>query len=505
MVRRSDVQRSQARLILTESDTNIGPCPVVCDPFVGNWWSLFQVRLATRFNVLRVPFVVGAFSGTAAAILSYWLEDTDVDDGFLHRGFEGNAFSAFFALLGFLSVFRTNQAYSRFWEGTGLLNQIIGDWVDATSTLIAFCRHSKAEEELTRSFQQRIIRIVSLLNAMVLGELEGGTAEVKHAVQWQLLDISGLDRKSLEWLAKARNKPEVVFQWLQNDLVDAVSTGVLSIPPPLLTRVFVEYSAGMTKYHEALKFATVPLPAPYHTLVDILLAAHALVAPLVCVNWSDHPVWAAMFTFLLVFTVGSMNTISRSLENPYGLDVNCLETGEIQYELNQHLMTIINNADSTVHLAFTSGEANSRIQRQFQWKKSGSFPDEVPLKTSWASLHLPVRKPTMSVRSWALRLRGKETEHDDESVSDLQEERLDTVFTESETPTTVHCTPCSAATGDFPLDGDATGTCVQSSRGIPSPDSGVVAGSVLSPTRAVSENLCVLQQVREVRVTIDDA
>ena len=152
MVRRSDVQRSQARLILTESDTNIGPCPVVCDPFVGNWWSLFQVRLATRFNVLRVPFVVGAFSGTAAAILSYWLEDTDVDDGFLHRGFEGNAFSAFFALLGFLSVFRTNQAWVFFNSLELLLTSLL--WADRRPLLISLKSSASSPVSSSSSFQQ---------------------------------------------------------------------------------------------------------------------------------------------------------------------------------------------------------------------------------------------------------------------------------------------------------------------------------------------------------------
>merc|ERR1719408_666719 len=42
-------------------------------------------------------------------------------------------------LLSFLVVFRTQSAYSRYWEGASTLNAIRGDFVNATSCMFAFC------------------------------------------------------------------------------------------------------------------------------------------------------------------------------------------------------------------------------------------------------------------------------------------------------------------------------------------------------------------------------
>lgn len=49
------------------------------------------------------------------------------------------AVNAYIAILGFMVVFRSNQAWTRYWEGADLVLQARGSWVSATSSLIAFC------------------------------------------------------------------------------------------------------------------------------------------------------------------------------------------------------------------------------------------------------------------------------------------------------------------------------------------------------------------------------
>lgn len=39
-----------------------------------------------------------------------------------------------------LVVFRTGQAYNRFWDGSTLTHQMRGDWFDAASSIISFTR-----------------------------------------------------------------------------------------------------------------------------------------------------------------------------------------------------------------------------------------------------------------------------------------------------------------------------------------------------------------------------
>ena len=44
-----------------------------------------------------------------------------------------------------LLIFRINRAMERFWEGTGLLHQMRGEWFDAISCCVTFTRGSISE------------------------------------------------------------------------------------------------------------------------------------------------------------------------------------------------------------------------------------------------------------------------------------------------------------------------------------------------------------------------
>merc|ERR1719414_1468048 len=74
----------------------------------------------------------------------------------------------FGSILGFLLVFRTGQAYTRFWEGASLIVQIRGEWYQAVSSLFAFCSRDPDMEHQVRNFQDLIVRLMSLLYAASL-------------------------------------------------------------------------------------------------------------------------------------------------------------------------------------------------------------------------------------------------------------------------------------------------------------------------------------------------
>ena len=71
-------------------------------------------------------------------------------------------------------------------------------------------------------------------------------------MNWTLLDVQSLDRKTMIRSERAPRKPEVVFLWVQSLCVDAIKQGVLDIPAPLLTRSFQDLGTGMLNYHEAI-------------------------------------------------------------------------------------------------------------------------------------------------------------------------------------------------------------------------------------------------------------
>ena len=204
----------------------------------------------------------------------------------------------------FLTVFRTSQAYARFWEGSNIIHRVVGSWVDAVSAAFAFTRYSSKHPDKIKEFKHVLVRLVSLLNAMVLGELEGMEAREKREFEYELLDIASLTQRTLEPLKNTKCGPIMVHHWVQEVVVNGVKSGVMSIPPPLLTVVFQELGHGMVMYQEGVQLTRVRFPFPYTMTTVVMLCIISVSTPVVFVSWTTGFVWPVLFTFLLVFTFG---------------------------------------------------------------------------------------------------------------------------------------------------------------------------------------------------------
>merc|ERR1719379_2016811 len=94
-------------------------------------------------------------------------------------------YSSFSFVLGFLLVFRTLQAHTRFWEGATLAHQMRGQWMDACSSLFAFATVSKRAEDDVLQFMHMLARLFSLLHAMALQFIA-----VRETEEFELIDVS---------------------------------------------------------------------------------------------------------------------------------------------------------------------------------------------------------------------------------------------------------------------------------------------------------------------------
>uniref|UniRef100_A0A7S4W6W7 Bestrophin homolog n=1 Tax=Alexandrium monilatum TaxID=311494 RepID=A0A7S4W6W7_9DINO len=247
-------------------------------------------------------------------------------------------------LVGFLIVFRTSQAYSRFWDSCTQTHQMRAEWFDACSSIIAFCRFSSAPQEAQMNFQHLLVRLFSMLHAAALAEIEDRSSDQfdpVEAFRYELLDARALDPESLKTIMECDSRVELLLQWIQQYIVDNVSTGVLSIPPPLLTRAFQELSTGVVAYHGAIKITTIPFPFPYVQTCDILLVMHWLVTPLVVAHWASSVWWGSIFSFMQVFIYWCLNMIAMEIENPFGQDPNDIDCGILQKEFNGHLSMLL--------------------------------------------------------------------------------------------------------------------------------------------------------------------
>jgi len=273
---------------------------------------------------------------------------------------ESQAWSGFSFLVGFLIVFRTSQAYGRFWEGCTASHQMRAEWFDACSSLISFCKASCAPPETIHTFKSLLVRLTSMLHAAALGALEegdlnefggedfheplGGGSVKRSADTYPLFKGNGdeyMDEESIRTIRNCDCRVELIFEWIQQLVVENIETGVLSIPPPILSRSFQELANGMVAFHDAMKISHIPFPFPYAQSCDLLLVFHWVLVPFVTSQWVSNPFWAAIFTFVQVFILWSLNLIAIQIDNPFGHDANDINADEMQDEINRHLQMLL--------------------------------------------------------------------------------------------------------------------------------------------------------------------
>lgn len=297
-----------------------------------------------RMPCVRVPLLFGLFSATVGVSFEML---TSASQSKL--AMDDDIFTSLNVLVSFLVVFRTGQAYNRFWEGTSLVHRMMGDWFDAASTAASLCKLSNADSDDVVRFEQTLVRLISLLNAMCMAELEGPVAQGEHlAFHFDLLDVETLDVGTLSQLNGSANKAEIAFQWIQTLLVHNISLGVLDVPAPLLTRVFQEFGVGMLRYHDAIKLVSVPLPFPYTAIAEVLLFVQTLLTPILMASLSDHLIWIATYSFIQTAVLWSLHFIASELENPFEGDVNDLSMRSMQFEMNNRLRALLSKVSAAV-------------------------------------------------------------------------------------------------------------------------------------------------------------
>lgn len=115
-------------------------------------------------------------------------------------------------MLGFLLVFRTQQAYARYTEGAHLLRNTRTHWFNAASSLIAFCCRRDEEAAIdVEKFQHLIVRLLSLLNCISLQMIADTDSEV-----FCVISLEGISSESIDFLlskTERNQRCEIIIQW----------------------------------------------------------------------------------------------------------------------------------------------------------------------------------------------------------------------------------------------------------------------------------------------------
>jgi len=299
----------------------------------GKWGISFAFTLSG--SVFPKAFFVAFPCAVVAALLNFVFRDAGHGEAGMGN-LQGGALAGFYTVLGFLIVFRSSQAYSRWWEGLSLLQQMRGEWFNAFSSCLAFCNSAPEKENEVEEFRQYLVRLTSMLYGAALSdvsELGDNTME--------FFDLTGLSQENMVFLQGAHFKSEVVLQWIQRLIVDATGSDVLKVAPPILSRVYNQLGNGIVLLNNAQKLNDYPVPFPVAQMIVFMLMLHWALTTVVCATMVDSPFWAFFQAFVVVMIYWSVHYIAQELEQPFGDDPNDLPIASMQADMNFSLQDLM--------------------------------------------------------------------------------------------------------------------------------------------------------------------
>ncbi|CAE7500222.1 unnamed protein product, partial [Symbiodinium sp. CCMP2456] len=289
--------------------------------------------LATPAELAMIEYHHGSRLAIATVFIHVWWRDA-MKEYFENASGLDSIWSGYTFILGFLIVFRSNQAYSRFWESVSLTHKIRGEWTSAFSSLLGFCTKSAEREAEVSHFREYLLRLMSLLHCYALHEV----AELSDETNIEVVDLAGLSSESIEYLHASPDRCETVMLWIERLIVESEKQKLFDVAPPVLSRAFQELSDGMVNVAELRKIVEVPFPFPYSQYLSFMLVLHWIVSPLVAVQLISEWSWAGGTVWLISTSYWTLFYIAQEIDQPFGQDYNDLPVVEIQQRFNQSLM-----------------------------------------------------------------------------------------------------------------------------------------------------------------------
>lgn len=287
---------------------------------------------------------------------------------YFHERFDGyssseagmDVFRNFTLILGFLIVFRANQAYARWWEGGTLLLQVRGEWFNAYSSLIALCSMQPEKALEVMRFQHQLMRLMSMLYGAAV--MQVNTMEEPSI---DVIDLHGFDQEHLKYLEECHDRVEIVLQWIQKTVVLADSSQVISAAPPILTRVYNQLGTGMAILSSARKIGEFPIPFPVAQMVTFMLHMQWIITVLIATMVVRDSWWASALAFAVTLCMWSVNYLAVELEMPFGDDPNDLPLQHLQADMNASLVSLLHpSALSPPDFQLMTDEAETYVKMQ---------------------------------------------------------------------------------------------------------------------------------------------
>mmetsp|Transcript_1553 Transcript_1553/g.3215 ORF Transcript_1553/g.3215 Transcript_1553/m.3215 type:complete len:483 (+) Transcript_1553:63-1511(+) len=334
-------------------------------------------------------------------------------------------------VLGYVVVFRTNMALSRYMEGISQVQIMLSKWGDAFLQLVAFANASA--ESLDMEGKMQLLRFrcrqahwFALMSAFAMLSLqqEGETPEFEelqrklrvkpegaHDVStgliyledlvpptiWELVSGQHPQKRRNEshdnmlWIFHAltsteqddlRGTPDRVCsiaEWIVESAMEEWHKGNLLTPPPILSRCFQEISNASFGFNQAWKIARVPFPLPFAQILALTMVGLVIITPFAIDQFTNSYVLTPIFCFLVVMGYLGLNMIAVELENPFGGDSNDLPLTDVHNAFVEFLEDLSVQISVGQQPDLVAVEDRIWSRRWHAWAEIGVVPRETPI------------------------------------------------------------------------------------------------------------------------------
>lgn len=322
------------------------------------YWSL-AFALRVKGSVLPRALAWSIPCAVLTFILHRMLKEQEAVAQTLSDASSASVLQGFTFVLGFLIVFRTQQAYSRWWEGGTLLQQLRGEWFNAFSNLMAFGNADVEFKEDVIELNHQMVRLFSLLYGSALVQVSQADVNI-----FEFIEFDRFDRAAMAHLNEVPDACEVVLQWIQRLIVEANTNNLIKIAPPILARVYNQLGQGIVKLNNARKIKHYPIPFSLAQLIVGMLLFHWVATAVITASMVESSWMASMISFAVIFSFWGVNYIAVELEGPFGNDWNDLPLQEMQTQLNESLIALLHpNSQRAPEFTYDPG-MDSKLERR---------------------------------------------------------------------------------------------------------------------------------------------
>jgi len=180
----------------------------------------------------------------------------------------------------------------------------------------------------TRCFRRRTAahaRPSSKLKKLGKDHIRNASVYTSHAEDedtWQgpLPIIGSISNEEKTRLQVSEDRPNLVISWVYQSVTELAP--MLSVPAPILSRVYQEISNGALGYSQAEKLADIPFPFIFAQLLALMVLVFALVSPITFEIISGKTPITPFISTAVVLSFWSLNEMAKELENPLGIEAN---------------------------------------------------------------------------------------------------------------------------------------------------------------------------------------